>query len=310
MSKFLAYLVVFSVFTVSSTATADDESWEEFTKLRQAAEQSELVPKGSRGPQIIPKDVIVEQLTKPNQGADSGSGQGPEVVFSSKFILFDFGSSRLRESSYGQLREIADALKDPKLSSISFFYVDGYTCDIGSDANNCRLSWDRARSVVDYLTSSGNVPREKVKARGFGESSPMYPNTDEENRSKNRRVALRVGTSETASSSQPAICSEEPRFDGGGGSYRPYSGSDGRYRPQESHSGGAGSDSEEPLVGGIGGMGREEELPAYLKGGSKSKDQKSGRPQRKDLSAPLVKPGESKAKPSSSDLVPKTPLGK
>ncbi len=302
MKKILAYFLAFALFGSLTAAIADDESWEDYIKLRQAAEQSELVPKGSRGPQIIPKDVIVEQLTKPPQGADSG-GQGPEVVFSSKFILFDFGSSRLREASYGQLREIADALKDPKLSSVSFFYVDGHTCDIGSDENNCRLSWDRARSVVDYLTSSGNVPREKVKARGFGESSPMNPNTDEENRSKNRRVALRVGTPETASSSQPAICSEAPRFDGGGGSYRPYSGSDGRYRPQEGQSGGADSESEEPLFGGIG-MSRENEGPGDLKGNKLRGASKNKRPQSKDLSSPLSKPEPAK-KSTHPELVPK-----
>ncbi len=115
------------------------------------------------------------------------------ITFSSDGVLFEYGSSKLKPTSYRQLAEIAEALKDPQMSHISFVFVDGHTCDIGSDRRNCKLSWARVSSVVDFLVEKGGVPRSKLKPRGFGERDPIVENEGEENRAKNRRVVLKSG---------------------------------------------------------------------------------------------------------------------
>jgi outer membrane protein OmpA-like peptidoglycan-associated protein len=127
-------------------------------------------------------------LTKPTQ-----SGEPASLAFSSDAILFGYGSAKLLDKSIPQLQEIAKALKDPVLAVIPFFFVDGHTCSIGTDANNCQLSRDRAASVVKFLIEKGGVPKAKLKARGFGEREPMVSNDTEANRKKNRRVVLKSG---------------------------------------------------------------------------------------------------------------------
>jgi hypothetical protein len=88
---------------------------------------------------------------------------------------------------------IAQALNDPQLANIPTFFVDGHTCDIGSDESNCWLAWERARSVMTALMSLG-VPPGKIVPRGFGERDPLYPNYDDMVRAFNRRVVLKSGT--------------------------------------------------------------------------------------------------------------------
>lgn len=250
MKILLVFIVMCSLCLPGVANSKDEESWEEFMKKKGQAEETTLIPKGSEGLKLIPKDVIVEELSRPPQPGQSGS-QGALVVLTSDSILFDYGSSRLTESSFPQLSEIASALNDSRLAGIPFFYVDGHTCDIGSDSNNCRLSWDRARSVVSHLVSVGRVLPERVRPRGFGEHDPMNPNTSESQRRLNRRVVLRSGLAVVLTKDQSKLCQEEGgRHPGYGGSqeqdYPP-----GR-RPSQSHSSPVlDNEPHEPVFGGL-----------------------------------------------------------
>jgi outer membrane protein OmpA-like peptidoglycan-associated protein len=138
--------------------------------------------------EVIDKDVIIHILSTPGHGGDPAA-----IAFSSDAILFDYGSPRLREASFPQLLEIAKALNDPALGAVPYFFVDGHTCNIGTDERNCRLSWDRARNVVQFLVDKGAVPADRLKARGFGRNDPISANDMEENRQQNRRVVLKSG---------------------------------------------------------------------------------------------------------------------
>ena len=52
-----------------------------------------------------------------------------------------------------------------------------------------KLSQERARYVTDYVTSVGDF---QIEANYKGESDPLFPNTSEANRIKNRRVAITI----------------------------------------------------------------------------------------------------------------------
>ncbi len=178
MKKLLTFIIA-GLFACSTIVFA--ETYEEFQKNKGKDESVQrLIPKGK--PRLKTKDIIVEELR--TQG---------ETAFDSDLINFDYGSPRLRETAKPQLLEIAKSITTSQdLAKIPFFYVDGHTCSIGSQENNCRLSWGRAGSVVEFLTTVGGVPREKIRARGFGLSMPKHSNETEDGRSMNRRVVLRT----------------------------------------------------------------------------------------------------------------------
>jgi outer membrane protein OmpA-like peptidoglycan-associated protein len=69
--------------------------------------------------------------------------------------------------------------------------IDGYTDSTGSDPYNLTLSEKRALSVVKYLQTRG-IPQDRLKFKGFGNSSPVGDNVTSEGRQLNRRTEARI----------------------------------------------------------------------------------------------------------------------
>ena len=69
--------------------------------------------------------------------------------------------------------------------------INGYTDDIGSEADNIKLSENRARAVVDYLISKG-IDAKRLASKGFGETQPIADNSTEEGKAMNRRTEFIV----------------------------------------------------------------------------------------------------------------------
>ncbi len=100
-------------------------------------------------------------------------------------IHFEFNKAVIQPRSYPLLDQVARVLQEhPNLTSVS---IEGHTDDKGPDAYNLNLSQRRAEAVREYLASKG-VARERLEARGFGESRPVQSNATPEGRAANRRV--------------------------------------------------------------------------------------------------------------------------
>lgn len=103
-------------------------------------------------------------------------------------IYFDTDKAELKPESKGTLEEVAKLLKsDPSLK----LEVAGHTDNTGAAAHNMQLSAGRAAAVVNALVSAYGIDRARLQAKGYGDSKPVAPNDNEQNRAKNRRVELR-----------------------------------------------------------------------------------------------------------------------
>jgi outer membrane protein OmpA-like peptidoglycan-associated protein len=111
------------------------------------------------------------------------------VSFDVQSILFDFGSAVLSESSRAQLDAFGAALQSAQLEGVQL-RVAGHTDDIGDDDYNRNLSQQRATTVTRYIQDNFQIPDERLKAQGLGESKPLMPNDSEDNRALNRRVEM------------------------------------------------------------------------------------------------------------------------
>lgn len=101
-------------------------------------------------------------------------------------ILFAFDSSVIREGAKPTLAKIVRALaRNPEKT----LFVEGHTCDIGSEQYNQGLSERRAASVKNYLVEAG-IDTDRITTAGRGEVQPLVPNTTEEARMLNRRVEM------------------------------------------------------------------------------------------------------------------------
>ena len=198
-------LLVFAILMVFPSP-GFTETWAEFQKMKSADEKTGLIPKG--GPKLIPKDIIIEGLKKDCQ-----------VTFSSDSLLFHYGSAKIKEESMPNVQNTAAAIKqalgDPELSQIKTYFVDGHTCSIGSEENNCRLSWMRAQAMIEELPSCG-IPREKLIPRGFGLVYPSHSNDAEATRMLNRRVVLQGDCPNAAERGPQAPCRYKPPSESAG----------------------------------------------------------------------------------------------
>jgi outer membrane protein OmpA-like peptidoglycan-associated protein len=105
-----------------------------------------------------------------------------------KDIYFESNSSDLFESSFEELDRVIKLMKSYPSMKIE---IVAHTDDIGAASYNVRLSKERANSVVDYITSN-NIEESRLLSEGYCESKPVALNDTEENRSKNRRVELKI----------------------------------------------------------------------------------------------------------------------
>ncbi len=104
-------------------------------------------------------------------------------------IQFAFDSDEILAESFGLMQQIANALRDnPQIRVVE---IQGHTDDQGSYEYNATLSQRRAESVQRWLGEHG-VEASRLRARGYGESTPLVRDTTDEARARNRRVEFRI----------------------------------------------------------------------------------------------------------------------
>ncbi|NOU12548.1 MAG: OmpA family protein [Methylococcaceae bacterium] len=113
-------------------------------------------------------------------------------------ITFGLDSAELTPQARTALDSVAKVLNQYPESTIT---ITGHTDDLGSDSHNQKLSESRAASVAGYLGQHG-VNYARLTQQGLGEKSPKFPNTDETNRSQNRRVELAITANQNAGNPQ------------------------------------------------------------------------------------------------------------
>ncbi|MCG2633880.1 MAG: OmpA family protein [Gammaproteobacteria bacterium] len=101
-------------------------------------------------------------------------------------ITFTTGSSAVRADFYPVLDSVVLVINKYKKTAVN---VIGHTDSVGSDASNQQLSEQRAWAVSSYFSSRGVEPT-RLRAYGYGETSPIADNSTESGRAANRRVQI------------------------------------------------------------------------------------------------------------------------
>ena len=101
-------------------------------------------------------------------------------------ITFRSGVADLNPDFFKTLDSVALVLTNYKDTLVK---VAGHTDDVGADAANQTLSEKRASTVATYLETRGVSPQ-RLSAVGYGERSPVAPNSSPNGRDQNRRVEI------------------------------------------------------------------------------------------------------------------------
>ena len=132
-------------------------------------------------------DVFVEAFT--NSAVDYTpsryySIKGSTASVNIENIYFETDKYELLASSYDELDNLVKILnKNPTLK----IEIQGHTDDVGSAEHNKELSYNRAKTVYDYIHNSG-IEAERLAFQGYGITKAIASNDSETGRQKNRRV--------------------------------------------------------------------------------------------------------------------------
>lgn len=112
--------------------------------------------------------------------------KGEKIIL--KGIYFDSGKATIKPESYSALDNAVKLLKEHPNVKVE---IAGHTDSVGKDSYNLELSQRRANAVLLYLVESG-ISRDRLRARGYGETSPIASNRTSVGQTKNRRIEFQI----------------------------------------------------------------------------------------------------------------------
>ena len=136
-------------------------------------------------------DVIEEKAAETDLITVNAEAMGKDIDELGRVVLdglfFDHDKATLTAQSKPALDEIARFLTmRPELS----VFVVGHTDASGTFAYNEQLSRDRAAAVAAALVDGYGIAAERLEAHGVGPLVPVFTNTSDAGKTKNRRVEL------------------------------------------------------------------------------------------------------------------------
>lgn len=126
-------------------------------------------------------------MVKPEQdGVNINQTSRGVEISSANSILFDTGKYEIKPSGQQFLDQVANILlTKTKKSAV----IEGHTDTVGGVAYNQDLSELRALTVMKALVDRG-VPKNRLKAVGYGSSRPVADNNTEAGKRLNRRTDI------------------------------------------------------------------------------------------------------------------------
>ncbi len=103
-------------------------------------------------------------------------------------VFFNTGKWEVKDDSYAELARLVLLLNDVPSLKIE---ISGHTDNIGAESFNELLSQRRADAVVNYLVEKG-VDKNRLSAKGYGQSNPVDSNDTAEGRASNRRTEFEI----------------------------------------------------------------------------------------------------------------------
>jgi outer membrane protein OmpA-like peptidoglycan-associated protein len=112
----------------------------------------------------------------------------PGKAYDIRNVYFATNSVAITAKTEAILEAFADFLKTNPTLRVA---IQGHTDNVGDDAANLLLSENRAKAVAELLRNKG-VSANRIIHKGFGETKPLYDNSTEEGRAKNRRTEFLI----------------------------------------------------------------------------------------------------------------------
>jgi len=186
------FVVLVSIVAVAFVATgcAKKQILKEEAAVKPMAEVKKEAPMAAPAPappapkeEMKPAPAPPAPMEEAKKEAVAPAAMPAPIDLTALRIWFAFDDYNLSTHSKENLEKIANWLSKTPGAKIQ---IQGNTCDIGTAEYNLALGERRAGSAKKYLEGLG-VSADRLSTISYGLERPLLPNTNEENRSKNRR---------------------------------------------------------------------------------------------------------------------------
>jgi len=159
-----------------------------------------LVPKFPAADDVIDGKYLLSLKSKSNVStvADemkfNASGSTKDIISQKTWnITFETGKASFTSEAEQTLETL---LKDILIASGVSVDIEGHTDNVGSSEKNQALSEARARAVKDWLKRKApkNIPDNRIRTVGFGDTKPIASNSSASGKAQNRRVVITFKT--------------------------------------------------------------------------------------------------------------------
>jgi len=187
--------------TEATITITDNATKEVLAKYRSNSETGEYIialPSGTNyGVAIEKKGYLFYSENVTLNNTDGYKEYKQDIILvtiktSSKIVLrnifFDSGKATIRLESTVELLKLVELLKNNPTLRIE---IAGHTDNIGDETLNQKLSEERAKNVLTFLTTYG-ISASRLTAKGYGSIQPVTTNATEEGRQKNRRTEIKI----------------------------------------------------------------------------------------------------------------------
>jgi outer membrane protein OmpA-like peptidoglycan-associated protein len=158
----------------------------------QLGDQVLVLPKAVAGEGEGDKEIIpiVETLQGEGQAeAQAAEGEAAAGGALNINVLFEFDSAKPVADQTADYTAIKDFIADKAEYLVT---LRGYTCSIGGDEYNLRLSSQRVEAIKNILVSQYGIDATHIETFFYGEKDPQFDNSSEAERCKNRQVKIEV----------------------------------------------------------------------------------------------------------------------
>ncbi|EGU39541.1 putative outer membrane protein [Vibrio ichthyoenteri ATCC 700023] len=180
-------ILTFSLISLSLTACVNRDNQYDYIETPRASQVADLQDDDRDGV-INARDLCTET---PIETQIDNDGCGLIITSSEELglhILFENDSSEISPLFEGQIRQMADFLKQYPETSIE---IQGYASKVGNADYNLALSKQRAIAVDKKIESLG-ISADRVTIVGYGETHLEDLGDDEISHARNRKVVANV----------------------------------------------------------------------------------------------------------------------
>jgi OOP family OmpA-OmpF porin len=194
MKPFLSVLPLLAAFlapALCSQAHAEQifkgKNLNEKSLVEALAPEPVVAPASPQGDKPLTRSITVVRDQPSSQVVSQMARAPAKEAKAGVLITFVTGSAHLAESAKSSLDVVAKALQSERLTNFRFA-IEGHADPRGTPEHNLELSQARAETVVDYLSETHRISRDRLKPVGKGDTEQL--NRRQPDAPENRRVTI------------------------------------------------------------------------------------------------------------------------